>query len=88
MNSPDDGIDPDDIIVVVGHPFGDVEVPLADWVAIGPGPRPYVRPLRARSRSTGQPVPLSAIPLRYRNDEQSRQAIQDGLFEDPWPQDR
>jgi hypothetical protein len=83
-----DGIDPYDIIVVVGHPFGDVEVPLAEWVATGPGPRPYVRPLRAWSRSTGQPVPLSAIPLRYRNDQQSRQAIHDGLLEDPWPQDR
>ena len=55
-----------------------VEVPLAVWIATGPGPRPFVRPLRARSRSTGQPLPLSAVPLRYRNDEQSRQAIEDG----------
>jgi hypothetical protein len=76
--------DVDDILVVIGHPFGDVEVPLADWIATGPGPRPLVRPVRARSRSTGQPLPLSVIPLRYRNDEESRQAIRDGLLDDPW----
>lgn len=85
MTTPDGPADLNDIVVVVGHPFGDVEVPLADWIATGPGPRPFVRPLRARSRSTGQPLPPSAVPLRYRNDEQSRQAIQDGLLDNPWP---
>jgi hypothetical protein len=78
--------DPDDVLVVVGHPFGDIEVPLAVWIATGPGPRPGVRPIRARSRSTGQPLPLSVIPFRYRNDKQSRRAIQDGVVDDPWPQ--
>jgi hypothetical protein len=78
-------LDPDDVVVVLGHPHGDVEVPLAVWIATGPGPRPGVRPIRARSRSTGQPVPLSAIPLRYRNDWRSRLAIRAGLIEDPWP---
>ncbi|BCB75665.1 hypothetical protein GCM10022251_27270 [Phytohabitans flavus] len=84
---PDAGsADLDDILVVVGHPFGDVEVPLADWIASGPGPRPFVRPVRARSRLTGQPLPLSVIPLRYRNDERACRAIQDGLIENPWPE--
>jgi hypothetical protein len=86
MTGPSDRIDPDDILVVIGHPFGDVEVSLADWIATGPGPRPLVCPVRARSRSTGLPVPLSAIPLRYRNDAQSRRAIQDGELDDPWGQ--
>jgi hypothetical protein len=85
MTNPDGQAALDDIVVVVGHPFGDVEVPLAGWIVTGPGPRPFVRPLRARSRSTGQPLPLSAIPLRYRNNEQSRQAIRDGLLDNPWP---
>lgn len=79
-------IDPDDTLVVIGHPFGDVEVPLAVWIATGPGPRPGVRPLQARSRSTGQPLPLSAIPVRYRNNWQSRLAIRLGLLDDPWAQ--
>jgi hypothetical protein len=83
--NPADPPDANDILVVVGHPFGDVEVPLAVWIATGPGPRPFVRPLRARSRSTGQPLPLTVIPLRYRNDEQAHQAIQAGLLESPWP---
>jgi hypothetical protein len=86
MATPDGVTDLNDILVVIGHPLGDIEVPLARWIATGPGPRPLVRPLRARSRSTGQVLPLSVIPLRYRNDEQSRQAIQDGLLDDPWPQ--
>jgi hypothetical protein len=37
-------IDPADVLVVIGHPFGEA-------------------------------LPLSVIPLRYRNDEQFRQAI-------------
>lgn len=78
------GLSPDDILVVIGHPFGDVVVPLGNWIATGPGPRPYVRPLSARSRATGEPLPLSIIPLRYRNDEEARQAIRDGRVEDPW----
>ncbi|MGP3970502.1 hypothetical protein [Streptomyces sp. 6N223] len=78
------GLSPDDILVVIGHPFGDVVVPLGHWIATGPGPRPYVRPLSARSRATGEPLPLSIIPLRYRNDEEARQAIRDGRVEDPW----
>jgi hypothetical protein len=80
----DPGLDPDDILVVIGHPFGDVVVPLGNWIATGPGPRPYVRPLSARSRATGEPLPLSVIPLRYRNDDEARQAIRDGRFDDPW----
>jgi hypothetical protein len=78
-------IDLDDVLVVIAHPFGDVEVPLADWIATGPGPRRFVRPVRARSQSTGRRLPLSVIPLRYRNDGQSRRAIADALIEDPWP---
>jgi hypothetical protein len=35
---PDDPTDPDDIIVVIGHPFGEVEVSLAVWIATGPAP--------------------------------------------------
>jgi hypothetical protein len=83
--TPDGGTDPDDTLVVIGHPYGDVEVPLAVWIATGPGPRPGVRPIRARSRSTGQPLPLSVIPLRYRNNWLSRLAIRHGLLDDPWP---
>jgi hypothetical protein len=86
VDAPGEPIDLDDVLVVIAHPFGDVEVPLADWIATGPGSRRFVRPVRARSRSTGRQLPLSLIPLRYRNDGQSRRAIADGLLEDPWPE--
>jgi hypothetical protein len=78
-------MDLDDILVIIGHPFGELEVPLPEWIATGPGPRPLVRPISARSKSTGEPVPLDVIPLRYRNDDESRQAIHDGRIADPWP---
>jgi hypothetical protein len=78
--------DEDDVLVTIGHPFGDIEVPLAEWIARGPGPRPLVRPVRARSRSTGAPLPLTVIPPRYRNDGESRRAIRAGLIDDPWPE--
>lgn len=57
----------DDILVTVGHPFGDVEVPLAEWVRRGPGPRPRVRIVAARRKSTGEAVPLDQIddPWRF-----------------------
>jgi hypothetical protein len=75
--------DPDDVLVTVGHPC-DVEVPLSVWMARGPGPRPLVRPVSARSRSTGRPLPLTVIPPSHRNDEESRRAIREGRLADPW----
>lgn len=53
---------PEDIIVVIDHPFGRVEVSLAEWVAKGPGPRPRVRPVAARRRSIGEQLPAQHHP--------------------------
>lgn len=75
---------PEDIIVVVGHPFGQVEISLAEWMGTGPGHRPLVRPIAARRRSTGEQLPLSIIPVRYRNDDESRRLIARGELEPPW----
>jgi hypothetical protein len=77
-------LDPEEINVLIDHPFGHVEVSLAEWMATGPGPRPLVRPIAARRRSTGEQLPLGVIPLRYRNDEQSRRRIAEGELESPW----
>jgi len=75
----------DDIIVTVGHPFGDVEVTLREWIATGPGPRPFVAPYKARHAKTGAALPLTVIPLRFRNDEESRRLIAEGVIDSPWP---
>jgi hypothetical protein len=85
MDAAGEPIDLDDVLVVIAHPFGDVEVPLTNWIATGPGSRPFVRPVRAHSRSTGRRLPLTVIPLQYRNDGQSRRSIADGRLGDPWP---
>ena len=86
MGADEAPVDVADVLVVIAHPFGDVEVPLTTWIATGPGSRRLVRPVRARSRSTGRVLPLSVIPLPYRNDEESRRAIADGRLDDPWPE--
>lgn len=61
--------DADDLIVTVEHPMGTIEVPLSEWIARGPGPRRLLRPAAVRSRTTGEELPLSVIPARYRNDQ-------------------
>jgi hypothetical protein len=77
-------IDFADILVTIEHPAGTLEVPLTQWMATGPGPRPLVRPTAARSKSTGESLPLDVIPLPYRNDETSRRMIAAGEIESPW----
>jgi hypothetical protein len=58
----------DDILVTVDHPHGPVEVPLAQWIEEGPGPRPFVQLSAARRRSTGEPVPLADIDDPWRRE--------------------
>jgi hypothetical protein len=73
------------ILVLVAHPFGDSWVPLEEWMRIGPGPRPLVQPVAAKRASTGEAIALAtAVPLAYRNDEESRRLIAAGALEDPW----
>ncbi|MFF5229382.1 hypothetical protein [Dactylosporangium sp. NPDC000521] len=77
------GRDSDDVLLVISHPFGDLECSLTEWMVSGPGPR-NVRPVAARSRSTGAPLALTVIPLAYRNDRVSRALIAAGKIESPW----
>ena len=76
-------MEPSEIIVTIDHPFGTVEATLAEWIERGPGPRPLVRPVAARSAATGEELPLTVIPLRYRNDAESRQLIAAGRLDPP-----
>lgn len=79
-----DADDVDDVVLTVAHPHGDVEVSLAEWMRTGPGGRPLARPVAARRRSTGEPMPLRSIPLKYRNTSAARLLIGAGLLENPW----
>jgi hypothetical protein len=73
----------DSVLVIVAHPFGDVEVALVDWIRIGPGPRPFVRIVSAR-RLSGEVVPLDEIPLEFHNSRRSRELQRRGLLPTPW----
>jgi hypothetical protein len=61
-------IDPDDILVTIDHPHGELEVPLRDWVRDGPGARPFLQLKSARRLSTGEDIPLSEIDDPWRRD--------------------
>jgi hypothetical protein len=74
----------DEVIVVIDHPAGKIEAPLRTWMDVGPGPRPFVHPTAAKHRDTGEPLPLSVIPIEYRNDEESRALIAAGKIQNPW----
>lgn len=72
-----------DILVIVAHPFGNIEAPLETWIENGPGPRPYVGIIAARRKSTGESLPMDEIPLEYHNSAESRARQRQGLL--PWP---
>jgi len=73
-----------EIIVVLEHPHGNVEIALDEWILKGPGERDVLRPIAARCKKTGKPLPLHTIPLRYRNNSLSRVLIAMGFLSKPW----
>ena len=79
-------VDIEDVLVTIDHPFGQLEVPLTEWMRRGPGPRPLLQVIRAHSRSTSEELPLEVVPLRYRNSQESRRLIAEGLLTSPWPE--
>jgi hypothetical protein len=80
-----DGAAADDVVVTLLHPHGSIDVTLVEWIATGPGARDRVRPVAARDRKSGRQLPLTVIPLRYRNTALSRVLIRLRLLADPWP---
>jgi hypothetical protein len=70
--------------VLVAHPHGDLWVPLAEWMRIGPGPRILLRPVAAKLATTGELLPLTVIPLQYWNNYMSRALIRVGVITNPW----
>lgn len=72
------------ILIKLRHPHGDLEIPLKDWMEQGPGDRPLLQPFAARYEDSDEPLPLSVIPLPYRNNAVSRLMIRAGLLKSPW----
>ena len=76
----------DDIEVLISHPWVNDYIPLRTWMQIGPGLRPLVGVAAARHAVTKKPLPMSAIPLAYRNTRWSRLLVQLRLIKPPaWP---
>ncbi len=77
-------IQPEDMLVTVAHPWGDIEVTLAAWMARGPGPRLFVRAIHPRVKATNQPLPHDVIPLASQHTPESRRLIKSGVLPNPW----
>ena len=69
-------VDPEDILIELDHPHGRVAVTLREWMDVGPGTRPLLRPTVV--------LPRSVIPFRYRNTRLTRALIRLGWLRDPW----
>lgn len=72
------------IKVVISHSYGDITTLLKDWTRRGPGERKFTHPIKAICADDDRQLPLSVIPLRYRNNTLSRFLIRIGFFDDPW----
>lgn len=73
--------------VIVRHNFGDIRVTLEEWINTGPGSRLRTAPVKVIDRDTNEELSPETIPLQYRNDQESIQAIVAGKITDPWNRD-
>ncbi|MCP4358481.1 MAG: hypothetical protein GY796_10740 [Chloroflexi bacterium] len=74
--------------VIIGHPFGDIRISLESWIDTGPGARMFIKPIKALKHDTSEGLSLNIIPLQYRNDVESIEAILGGKIADPWNHDK
>lgn len=79
-----DGLNTDEIMVVIGGNWGDIPMTLTEWIEKGPGIRFLRQPFRVWNMRTGNEMSLEDIPIQYRNDEVSRKMIENGELDDPW----
>lgn len=75
------------INVIISHPHGDIETSLDTWLQNGTGKRKYVTVTSVICADTQEKLPLSLLPLRYRNNRLSRLLIFIGLLQNPWHDD-
>ena len=73
-----------EILVGLSHPFGDLQVPLDEWMRVGPQGRPLMRPISAHDARSGKKLPLRVIPWRYRNSALYRLLVRSRLLRPTW----
>lgn len=74
----------DNLVVVLDHPHGEVEVPFERWVDEGPGARDLVEVVALRHVGEEQRLSANALALAYRNSPLSRMLIRLHLLRSPW----
>lgn len=74
-----------DVVVILDHPHGKIEVLLEEWMRMGPGDRKFIKPIAAKCAKSEKALPLSIVPFRYRNNTLSRMLISLKLLSNPWP---
>jgi hypothetical protein len=79
---------PANIDVIIGHPFGDVRTSLEKWIEVGPGFRIGIGPIKVLNRHTDEELSFEIIPIPYRNDLKSIEAILQGIMPEPWNRDK
>lgn len=78
---------PEEIEVLISNPWVNDYVPLPTWLQMGPGSvRPLTGVIAVRERGTKKKLPISLVPLAYRNTRWSRWLIRMGWLKPPkWP---
>lgn len=77
-------VNPEDVLVIINHPHGKIEITLQEWMLRGPGERNLLQPVGVKSRTTGETMPINTIPFAYRNNTFSRFLIKIGVLSSPW----
>jgi hypothetical protein len=76
-----------EITLEITHKWGKGTASLDQWIALGPGEdERSAFPSAAKCADNGQDLPLSVIPMRYRNTPLSNLLIRLKLIPDPWQQ--
>ena len=52
-----------DVIIVLEHNWGTIEIPLEHWIDKGPGERDLLSPFGAYNKWTGERLPFVSYPI-------------------------
>ena len=72
------------LLVAIDHPHGLMLIDLSDWIRLGPGDRPLIRPLYLQVKDTGQRISIRRLPWRLRNTFIFRVAVKLRIAKTPW----
>lgn len=74
----------DTVKVVIDYKFTTFRIPVKQWLDEGPQGNPAIVPHRLEC-DDGRHLPISQLPLPYRNTRLSRWLIKFGILTNPWP---